>query len=426
MQVVIILIDCDNFYVSCERIFNLSLHGVPVVVLSNNDGCIISRSQEAKQLGIRMGVPLFQVRQIIDANNVRVYSSNYALYADISQRVMSVLEEFTPEVEKYSIDEAFMNAAGINPKRWNCATYRDLGVLIRNNILKRTGIPVTVGIARTKTLAKVATHLAKKSEKAAGVLDLTDSPHLNLALERTPVEEVWGIGPAKTRKLREAGITNALELRDADTNWVRKAMTVVGARIVMELRGVNCMPLELCPRPRKSVTNSRLFPVVITKLDELREAVATFVSRAAEKLREDKLAASAITVYLSESVHAQGTHSPEEATIELIYPTDSTQELAQHAQEALERIFREGYEYRKAGVELNGLVPASERTGRLFDNETLERFRRVMPIVDMINRKYGRDTVRLARANPRGRWKTKFEHRSPHYTTRLLDILAIK
>lgn len=423
MDAVFGLIDCNNFYVSCERIFDPKLLGRPVIVLSNNDGCVVSRSQEAKKLGVRVGVPLFQIKRLVEAYDIQVYSSNYVLYGDMSQRVMTALREFTDEVEEYSIDEAFMNFSScmsIAGRKYE--SYRALGVRIRDRLLEWTGVPVTVGIARTKTLAKVANHLAKSSEKAAGVLDLTDSPYLDLALERTPVEKVWGIGPAYSKLLRDRGIRTARELRDIDLRWARRTMTVVVARLVMELRGISCLPLEKCPPAKKSITNSRSFPVAIDNMDEIREAIASFTTRAAEKVRRAGLASGVVTVFVETSQHSPGPQYANSATIEMIYPTDSTQELLQAALEALGRVFREGYDYRRAGVTLSGFMPAHQLTNRLFDNETLEKFRRVMPVVDMLNMKYGRDTVRWEVAKPNGRWKTRAARCSPRYTTRLSDI----
>jgi DNA polymerase V len=417
MAAVFALIDCNDYYVSCERVFNPKLLGRPVVVLSNNDGCVVARSREAKALGVRMGVPVFQIRHLIEAHDIQVFSSNYALYADFHQRVMRALEEFTPNVERYSVDEAFMDLSDMR-----CKSYRDLGVKIRDKIYKLTCIPVTVGIAETKTLAKLANHVAKRSEKAGGVLDLTNSPYKDVALKRTPVEEVWGIGPAYSTRLRERGITTALELRDVDTRWARAAMTVVGARVVMELRGISCIPLERCPPPKKSITNSRSFPVSIKSLDEIREAVAVYTTRVAEKLRRAGLAASAVTVFVETGRHSPAPHYANSATVEMIYTTDLTQELLRQALEALGRVYRRGYEYRRAGVMLDGLVPSDQLTGRLFTSEMLEKFRRVMPVVDGLNRKYGRGTVRWAVARPDGRWKTRAGRCSPHYTTRLSDV----
>jgi DNA polymerase V len=418
MDAVFALIDANNFYASCEQVFDPKLRGKPVIILSNNDGCVVSRSLEARKLGIKMGVPLFQIEQIIDAHDVQVFSSNYPLYGDVSNRLMAVLQEFTPEVEIYSIDEGFMNLAGIH-----CESYQALGKAIQERVYKNTCVPVTVGIGETKTLAKVANYIAKKSERAAGVLDLARSRFQEEALRRTPADEIWGIGPAYSKLLKENGINTALELRDADLGWARKALTVVGARIVLELRGIRCLSLEVCPRPRKSVTVSRSFPVAIEKLEELKEAVAVFSSRASEKLRRDNLAAGAITVFVETSRFVQeAEHYANSATLELIYPTDDTQELLQNALFALRKVFRPGLEYRRAGVLLSGLAPARELTGRLFDNETMVKFRRVMPVMDTLNAKYGRGTLRFATARPNGRWKTKAARSSPHYTTRLSDI----
>lgn len=417
MGAVFALIDCNNFYVSCEQVFDPSLRRRPVVVLSNNDGCVVARSPEAKTLGIKMGVPLYQIRHLVEAHEVHVYSSNYALYGDMSQRVMSVLEQFTPEVERYSIDEAFLDLTGCK-----CESYRELGVVIKDRVLQWTGVPVTIGIAETKTLAKLANHLAKKSEKAAGVLDLTRSKYQEVTLGRTPVEDIWGIGPAYARLLRLSGINTALALRDVDTRWARKMMTVVGARIVMELRGVSCLPLEKCPPPKKSIGCTRSFPVAINELDELREPMAVYTTHVAERLRQAGLAASAMFVFIETSSHASEPQHVGATTIKMVYPTNSTQELLQQALEVLGRIYKPGYDYRRAGIILHGLVPADQLTGRLFSNEAMEKFKLIMPVMDRLNRKYGRDTLRFGAARPNGRWRTKAERSSPHYTTRLSDV----
>jgi DNA polymerase V len=417
----ILLADCNNFYVSCERIFDPTLLGRPVVVLSNNDGCVVARSPEAKTLGIKMGVPVFQIKQLVAREGVVVYSSNYELYGDMSARVMAALREFTDDVEVYSIDEAFVDLRRCR----RAGSYRDLGAEIREKVMKWTGVPVTIGIAATKTLAKVANHLAKTSAKAGGVLDLTDSPHLPVALARTPVEEIWGVGPAYAARLRARGIETALQLRDVDVAWARRAMTVVGARLVMELRGVSCIPLETAPPAKKSITTSRSFPVSVSEYEELKESVSFFLTRCAEKLRRTRLAASVVTVFIQTGRLSDGPHYSNSVTLETVYPSDSTQELLRHAVEALQRIYRPGYDYRKAGVMLSGMVPVEQTSGRLFDDATLERFRRVTPVVDMLNKKYGRDTVRLAGANPQGRWRTKAAKRSPRYTTKLSEVPLI-
>jgi DNA polymerase V len=417
------LVDCNNFYVSCERVFDAGLMGRPVVVLSNNDGCVVARSPEAKTLGVTMGVPLFKIRHLVEAHDIKVYSSNYALYGDMSQRVMGVLQSFTPDVEIYSIDEAFMLLGGC--RYGTPHVVGELGREIRERVRHDTGVPVTIGIAETKTLAKLANHLAKTSKKAGGVLDLTGSPYVDVALKRTPVEEIWGVGPAYSKLLKQKGILSALQLRDVDVRWARQAMTVVGARVVMELRGVSCLPLESCPPSKKSLTCSRTFGKSTPSLSDLREAVAYYATRVAEKLRRGRLAAGVVTIFVHTDRHADGPQYFNAGTHTLAYPTDSTQEIMRCALDALERIFREGFNYRKAGVMLNSLSPADQLTLRMFGDERAERFRQVMVAVDQINRKWGRDTVRFATANPEGNWRTKIERRSPRYTTRLQEVLTI-
>jgi DNA polymerase V len=276
MRPVISLIDCNNFYVSCERVFDGSILHRPVVVLSNNDGCVVSRSNEAKRIGISMGTPLFQIEDIVDRHNVAVFSSNYALYADMSNRVMEAITDFTPDVEIYSIDEAFLELSGIR-----CRSLTDLGRKIQESVYKLTGIPVSVGIAETKTLAKIANYHAKRSEKAAGVLDLTESPYVAHALMKTPVEEVWGIGRQYKKLLHANGVRTALELRDLDDRWVRGNMTIVGLRLVHELRGMPCLSLEIQPPPKKSITVSRSFAELVGTLPEIKEAVTYYMTRAA-------------------------------------------------------------------------------------------------------------------------------------------------
>jgi DNA polymerase V len=419
MTAAVALVDCNNFYVSCERVFDPKIIRRPVVVLSNNDGCVIARSDEAKSLGFKMGTPLFKARGLIEEYGVAVYSSNYALYGDMSQRVMGTLQEFTPEVEVYSIDEAFVGLDGGDPPP------REQGLKIRERVLRCTGIPVSVGLSQTKTLAKIANRLAKKTPDAQGVLDLTAASAQTAALDETPVEDVWGVGPAYARLLKAAGVMTARKLRDADRRWIRQRLTVVGARIVEELRGTSCLPLERCPQTKKSITCSRSFGVPVERLDELREAVALYMTRAAEKLRKHKLAAGVVTVFINTNRFSPEPQYANAATYELASPTDVTDELLEWASEGLEKIYREGYRYKKAGVMLNQLTPADQLSMRLYGDEAFERSRRVMRAVDEINRRHGRDTVRLGAARPDGRWRTKFLRRSPNYTTRIHEVLCI-
>lgn len=420
MTEAIALIDCDNFYVSCERVFAPRLLGRPVVVLSNNDGCVISRSEEAKRLGIGMGAPYFKNRRVIEEHGVAVCSSNYELYGDMSRRVMCALREFAPRVDIYSIDEAFVALDG------GGRGLEGRGLEIKEKVLKWTGIPVSVGIAQTKTLAKLAARHARKSGETCGVLDMTDAATQAAVLEATKAGEVWGVGPAYAKALKAAGIETARELRDADVRRVRRRMSVVGARIVEELRGVRCLQLEQCPPARRSVTCSRSFGELTGSLEDLRDAVAFYAERAAERLRRSALAASVVTVFVLTDRHAAGPQYGNSYTCELASPTDTTGELVWWAQRGLTQIYRRGYLYKKAGVMLNGLLPAAGLSMRTHGDEQFERARRAMRAVDALNRRHGRGTVRCGLPrSPDGRWPTKSLMRSPRYTTRLDEVLRV-
>ncbi len=280
MPPIFALVDCNNFYASCERVFNPKLNGLPIVVLSNNDGCVVARSNEAKALGIGMGVPEFQVSPVLHAHQVHVFSSNYTLYGDMSQRVMETLEQFCSDLEVYSIDEAFLSLVGF--ERRDLTEY---GRQIRRTVKQWTGIPVSVGIAETKTLAKIANCIAKRTLDTGGVFDLLACPDRDALLGRVAVEDVWGIGRNHAHMLKQHGITTAFQLRGVDDQWIRKRMGIVGLRLVMELRGVSCLDLEQCPSPKQSLTCSRAFGTLINTLAEMEEAVSVYTSRVAEKLR---------------------------------------------------------------------------------------------------------------------------------------------
>lgn len=416
------LVDANDFYVSCERVFQPALLGRPVAVLSNNDGCLIARSAEVKRIaGLGMGVPAFKVQHLIEEYGVTLLSSNYQLYGDMSLRLVESLQEFTPEVEVYSIDEAFMTietGAG--------ESLRDKALEIRAKVRRWTGIPVSIGLAPTKTLAKVANRFAKREAGMQGVLDLTDAAEQTRALDETAVADVWGVGPAYSKMLVRVGIDTALKLRDADRRWVRKRMTVVGARIVEELRGHPCLSLEICPQQKKSVTCSRSFGTLVGSIEELREAVAVYTQRAAERMRRNKLAAGVVTVFINTDRFV----TPERqyanaATFELAQATDATKELLDWALTGLERIYRPGYQYKKAGVMFNHLVPAGQLSMRLFGDDKFERSRALAKAIDGINARHGRDTVKYGVAQPGGRWQTKCLKRSPRYTTCLRDVLNV-
>jgi DNA polymerase V len=404
------LVDCNNFYASCERVFNPKLEGRPVVVLSNNDGCVVARSNEAKALGIGMGVPAFEVEDIIRKNGVEVFSSNYALYADMSSRVMETLSAFTPDMEVYSIDEAFLNLAGLN------CFLTDYGRKMRRMVKKWTGMPVTVGMARTKTLAKIANRIAKKSTRANGVLDLTDSPYLNRVLAETPVEKVWTVGIKTALKLKGAGIKTALALRDADIGWVRQKFGVVGVRTVYELRGISCYPLEQNPPAKKSITVSRMFGEPVESIEELKEAIASYASRAGRKLRGQGLAAGVMTVYVTTSRFIENRYFNSH-TVEFAVATSDTIELIRNACRCIDRLYRKGCAFKKCGIIFNALVPENQVQKGLFDNVDRLKSQRLMRAIDSINTRLD-SPLQWAAEGLAQPWKVKFKRRSCRYTTR--------
>ncbi len=410
MKGIFALVDCNNFYVSCERIFDPKLQGRPVVVLSNNDGCIVARSNEAKALGIGMGVPAFEVEKILEENNVEVFSSNYALYADMSGRVMKTLSMFTPDMEVYSIDEAFLNLAGFS------GSLHDYGRQICRTVKKWTGIPVTIGIGRTKTLAKIANRIAKHSGKADGVQDLTDVASLNEILAAIPVEKIWTVGIKTTIKLKRAGIKTALDLQRADINWIRQKFGVVGVRTVYELRGMSCYPLEQNPPVKKTIAVSRSFGKPVESVEELKEAIATYCSRGGEKLRQHGLAAGLMTVYVTTSRFIENKYFNSH-TIEFDVATSDTMELIRGALWCIGKLYRRGFLFKKAGIVLSSLVSEERIQGNLFDGADRDRSRRLMRAIDTVNTRLN-CPLRWAAEGLDRPWMVKFNRRSYRYTTR--------
>ena len=409
------LVDCNNFYASCERVFSPKLEGRPVVVLSNNDGCVVARSNEAKALGIGMGVPAFEIEEIIRKNGVEVFSSNYALYADMSSRVMETLSAFTPDMEVYSIDEAFLNLAGFNCSP-STSLRTDYGRKIWRTVKQWTGMPVTVGMARTKTLAKIANRVAKKSAKANGVLDLTDSPYLDRVLAETPVEKVWTVGIRTALKLKGAGIKTALALRDADIGWVRQKFGVVGVRTVYELRGISCYSLEQNPPIKKSIAVSRMFGKPVESIEELKEAIASYASRAGRKLRGQGLAAGVMTVYVTTSRFIENRYFNSH-TVEFAVATSDTIELIRNACRCIDRLYRKGCAFKKCGIIFNALVPENQAQKALFDNVDRLKSQRLMRVIDSINTRLN-SPLQWAAEGLAQSWKVKFKRRSCRYTTR--------
>ncbi|MHC4105970.1 MAG: Y-family DNA polymerase [Planctomycetota bacterium] len=410
MKEIFALVDCNNFYASCERVFNPKMEGRPIVVLSNNDGCVVARSNEAKALGIGMGVPAFEVEEVLKKNNVEIFSSNYTLYADMSSRVMETLSVFTPDIEIYSIDEAFLRLEGFD------CSMTDYGRKIQRTVKRWTGMPVTVGIGRTKTLAKIANRLAKKSTRADGVLDLTAFGCLDEILARIPVEKIWTIGIKTTIKLKRAGIKTALALRDTDINWIRQKFGVVGVRTVYELKGICCYPLEHNPPVKKSVTVSRMFGKPVASVEELKEAVASYASRAGEKLRQQHLAAGIVTVFVTTSRFIENKYF-DYHTVELTVATNNTIELIRNACRCIDRLYRKGCAFKKCGIILNGLVPENRVQKGLFDNVDRLKAQRLMQAVDAVNTRLN-SRLQWAAEGLGQSWKVKFKRRSNRYTSR--------
>jgi len=403
------LVDCNNFYVSCERVFNPKLEGKPVVVLSNNDGCVVARSNEAKALGIGMGVAAFEAANVIKKHNVEVFSSNYTLYADMSSRVMETLSTFTPGMEVYSIDEAFLNLAGIG------GSLVDHGRRIRQTVKKWTGMPVSIGIARTKTMAKIANHLAKRHGQFDGVLDFTTLANPEQVLAEVPVEKVWGIGIKMTIVLKRAGINTALDLSRADINWIRNKFGVVGVRTVYELRGDCCYGLEQNPPAKKSLVVSRMFGVPIESIEELKEAAASYAARAGERLREHKLAAGAMSVFVTTSRFIKDRYFNSH-TVEFAVSTSDTTELIRAALLSIEKLYRRNCRFKKCGVILTGLVPENRVQRCLFDDVNRTKSARLMRVVDAINAKVD-SPIHWAAEGLIQNWQVKFLRRSKRFTT---------
>jgi DNA polymerase V len=424
MHSAIALVDANNFYVSCERLFRPDLRDKPVVVLSNNDGCIVSRSNEAKAVGIRMGEPAFQARDLFELHNVTVFSSNYALYGDLSRRMFAILKEYSPLAEYYSIDEAFIELQAAD-----AAEFAQIGRHIRARIQRDIGIPVSIGIATTKTLAKVAAHHAKQSAKTRGVLSLVNSSHLNAALERMPIEEIWGLGRKLSKRLLGRGYINAKRLRDGNDDDLKRVLNVVGMRTVFELRGIPCSAIESgSSRPRQMIIVSRSFGQAIYDYDNLAAAITHHTIRAAEKLRRGSQVAGQFTVYLRTSYYRDQDENDRyngTITLPLSPKTDTTPEMLKAALEGLQQIYEPGRRYAKAGVMLTDLSAAEALPLRLWGHERHERERRLMQALDKVNAKFGQDVVQLGMPEPEAEWKMKSELRSRQYTTRWDELLTI-
>lgn len=416
------LVDCNNFYVSCERVFRPELRTRPVVVLSNNDGNVVALSNEVKEMGLPFGAPFFKVKELIRGNRVAVFSSNYTLYGDMSRRVMECLARFSPEMEVYSIDEAFLSLGGM---RVDPVEY---GRMIRDSVGQWTGIPVSIGIAPTKTLAKLASRIGKKDPASRGVFDLVDRGRVDGVLEATDAGDVWGVGHQYRQLLRRNGILTARQLRDAPDKWVRRNMTIMGLRTVWELRGVPCIPFDELPAPKKGIVSSRSFGRPVESIDELRQAVAAYVSRAAEKLRAQKSVAGSVTVFISTNRFKEDDPQYSSGvSCRLPVPSSYTPRLIQVAGRLLEGIYRRGYRYKKAGVMLYEIMQEGDAQLDLFSRfHDTDRTRRLMGVVDGVNRDLGRHTLHFAAEGIIRPWQMRREFLSARYTTHWDEIPVVR
>ncbi|WP_454859360.1 Y-family DNA polymerase [Rhizobium binxianense] len=420
MPAPIALVDCNNFYASCERVFQPQLRLRPVVVLSNNDGCVIARSNEAKALGIEMGAPWHLNRDRFAKEGVVVRSSNYTLYGDMSARVMRVLGGFVPDMEVYSIDEAFLSLAGFEGRAIEHMRQA------RATVLQHTGIPVSIGIAPTKTLAKVANRIAKKTPESGGVLSLMEADAQTAALARLELTDLWGLANRTAARLTAIGIHTPLELRGADPKWIRAQFSVVMERMVWELRAVPCMELEQATPDRQTIMASRSFGRPVDELHEMQEAVASYVSRAGEKMRRQNLVTPALQVFiLTNRFKPDDPQYTGQHTVHLPVATADTTRLARAALHALGCIWRDGFQYKKAGVICLDLHPAGKVQETLFHATDTPARVHLMQAMDALNRRYGRDTVAIATGGTRKAWGLRSDQRSPRYTTRWAELLAV-
>ncbi len=417
------LVDCNNFYASCEKLFRPDLKDTPVVVLSNNDGCVVARSREAKLLGIKMGVPVFQIKAEMQRHGILAFSSNYALYADLSSRVMRTLEEMAPRVEVYSIDEAFLDLTGIE----SSISLVEFGQQVRERIGHWIGITVCVGIAPTKTLAKLANHAAKKYPATQGVVDLTNPDRQRRLLALVPVDDVWGVGRRHSKRLNALGITTALDLANASPRAIRDQFSVVLERTVRELNGESCIELEEIPPTKKQIVCSRSFGVKVTHFELLREAICEYATRATEKLRKEQQQAKVMTVFIRTSPFKDNEPQySNSASGELLIPSCDTRDFIELANHLLKRIWKDGFRYAKAGVMLSDFYdPGMFQPGLFDDVSTRSNSQQLMSVLDTINQS-GAGKVFFAGQGTKKDWSMKRDHLSPAYTTRWDQLPRVK
>ena len=383
------LIDCNNFYASCERVFRPELEGKPIAVLSNNDGCVIARSKEVKDLGIPMGIPAFKNEYLFKKHNIKVFSSNYTLYADMSNRVMDTIAEFCPDIEVYSIDESFIELSSFRNR--NLTAYMQE---LKRKILQITGIPVSIGIATTKTLAKVANHIAKKNKQYNGVFNLLSEPDLDRVLVRVPVDDIWGIGRQYSKFLVDNNIFTAYDLKYSNDEWIDKYLTSVGHKTVLELRGQSCIDLDMIVAPKKGIVSSKSFGKPVSSLQEMEEAVATYTTTAVKKLRSQKSVASQISVFISTNRFKETPQYNNNASYKFTNPTAYTPDFIEVALKILRRIYRKGFVYKKAGVMITDITSEDNVPYDIFTPLYLDTPQKdIMKIVDKINNTLGENTL---------------------------------
>ncbi len=416
------LVDCNSFYCSCERVFNPKLNSKAVIVLSNNDGCAVARNDEAKALGIKMGAVYYQIKDLVKKNDVQVFSSNYTLYGDMSARVMQTLSTFVPEMEIYSIDEAFLSFKGM--KYLNLTEYAHE---IRKTVYQFTGIPTCIGIAPTKVLSKVANKIAKKHKhKTKGIFNLCDVDLKNKMLKTFPVEDIWGIGRQSAKKLHAYKIKTAFDLMQSDPEHIRKFLTVTGARIIQELRGNSCIDLELDAEDRKQIVSSRSFGRHVESLTELQESIANHITNAAEKLRSQNLICKNLTVFIQTNPFRNDLPQyNNSASMDLMSGTAITPKLINHAFRMLKLIYKEGYHYKKAGIILNDLVKKDFLQTDFFGNYDKPQEEQFMKTIDDLNRYHGKNTVKYAACGVDQFWRMLSEMKSPCYTTRWSELKRV-
>lgn len=414
------LVDCNSFFCSCERLFRPDLRKRPVGVLSNNDGCFVSRTKELKALGVPMGAPYFQYKDLCRKHQVAVFSSNFALYTNLSDRVMLTLSQFTPELEVYSVDEAFLDLTGFkNPEAY--------ARKIKDTVERQTGIPVSIGLGPSKTLAKVANHIAKKSERARGVVALLE-PHLQTeALRRTPVEDIWGVGRAISSQLRRMGIQTALEFRDyKNDHHIKKLFTKVGLQRKEELQGKARFRLELVPSKKKEILSSRSFGRPVTSLEGLRQAVATYVSKAAVKLRRQQSLCLHIEVFARTSPFGNRPHYGAYGGAKMETATANTSKIIRYAFSVLEELYKQGYDYKKAGIRLGEFVDHNQAQLSLFQPQEDPKQEQLMACMDAINQKQGDNTIYIAACGIQPKWTMNREFRSPQFVTGWRELPQVK